>query len=72
MDQYRVVDGAMGQGAPLWTEPNWRGIGAEVGGSEGETIFTNVKLGLQLLLLQCLLILSAADGWGVNVSAGAP
>eukprot|EP00752_Nemacystus_decipiens_P017814 g15971.t2 len=30
LDQYRVVDGAVEQGAPLWTEPNWRGIGVEV------------------------------------------
>ena len=31
LDQYRVVDGAAEQGAPLWAEPNWRNIGVEVG-----------------------------------------
>eukprot|EP00903_Cladosiphon_okamuranus_P018715 g17228.t1 len=30
LDQYRVVDGAVEQGAPLWAEPNWRNIGVEV------------------------------------------
>lgn len=30
LNLYRVVEGAVERGAPLWTEPNWRNIGVEV------------------------------------------
>ena len=56
LDQYRVVDGAVEQGAPLWTEPNWRGIGAEVGGSEGEKRFFQCRAAVFVVLLLLLLL----------------
>ncbi|CAM9644003.1 unnamed protein product [Pylaiella littoralis] len=40
LDQYGVVESAVEQGAPLWTEPNWRNIGVEVYLDPGSAVGT--------------------------------